>query len=115
MKLESLQQKLETLEKIFELLPQSLPLNTSGPVQFMLDADDLEDLGIAGALNRCFELNWGMRVYGTRISERGDKLSATVQTLKHVLGRLTPQDDVGLVELWMDTLIQAAMTALTGR
>lgn len=107
-----LRSKLKTLESLVRLLPESLPLQHSGAILFALDSDDIEDLGIAGALNRCFELNWGMKTHGIHVRERGDKLSTTAAIFRRVLEDMKATDDAGLVGIWMDALIGAVTAAL---
>ncbi|KAH9855111.1 hypothetical protein C2E23DRAFT_724896 [Lenzites betulinus] len=106
--MEPLQHKLNSFRKLVDALPESLPLHYSGHKLFGPDPDDFEDMGYAGALNRCFEINWGMRIHGIRITERGDKLATTLAILQQSLEEMSTTDDLGLVELWLDVFIETA-------
>ncbi|KAI9059117.1 hypothetical protein FKP32DRAFT_1580140 [Trametes sanguinea] len=110
-----LQDKVTTLEHLFDLFPDSLPLRSCGRTCFGLDPDDFDDLGYAGALNRCFEINWGMRAHGICFTERGDKLASTIGIFRQALNELTPRDDIGLVELWLDVFIDTAGSVVSSR
>ncbi|KAJ3005259.1 hypothetical protein NUW54_g4423 [Trametes sanguinea] len=109
--MQALRDKLRHIEELFLVLPDSLPLNSTGNAVFGLDSDDFEDLGYAGALNRCFEINWGMRINKIHITERGDKLKTTVAIFREALTLMTAADDIGLVEIWLDILINSAEAA----
>lgn len=100
--------KLAKLKELILSLPSSLVLNTSGSACFSLDLDDIENMGWAGALNRCFEINWGHRINGIEILERGSKLSCTVTITEAVI---PVAEDIGLVVLWLDTLLGAVTKA----
>ncbi|KAL1943445.1 hypothetical protein VTO73DRAFT_4520 [Trametes versicolor] len=110
--MDDLLEKLDTLEGLIQLLPDSLPLKETGTSLFGLDSDDLIDIGIAGALNRCFEINWGMKAYGFRITERGDKLSTTIDIFRDTLNTMGPTDDRGLVGIWIDMFIKTVSASL---
>ena len=105
--MEHLRVKLRTLKQLIVQLPSDLPLLSSGRALFSLDPDDFEDIGLAGALNRCFEIHWGHRAHGITITERGDKLKTTTSILHDVLTSISPSEDIGIVELWMDALLMA--------
>lgn len=100
--------KLAQLRELILGLPSSLVLNASDSACFCLDESDVEDIGWAGALNRCFEINWGHRINGIKILERGSKLSCTVAITEAVI---PVAEDVGLVVLWLDTLLDAVRKA----
>ncbi|KAI0772979.1 hypothetical protein BD413DRAFT_543756 [Trametes elegans] len=110
--MEQLQLKLQSFERLVNNLPLDLPLHFTGNEIFGLDLEDIPDLGYAGAVNRCFELNWGMRANGIRIEERGDKLSTTLVILERALKEMPASADFGLIGIWLDTLIAAASIAI---
>ncbi|KAL1936970.1 hypothetical protein VTO73DRAFT_2825 [Trametes versicolor] len=102
-----LPRKLLTLSGLFSTLPEALP-NVGGPIDAFLDPEDIRELGHSGALNRCFHGLWGYKTEGLTISERGQKLTTTINIIQQVL---TSTEDLAIVESWVDALTEAAYKA----
>ena len=97
-------QKLWTLRALFDSLPDTLPTETSPAHQFILDPDDIDDIGYPGALNKLFHCVWGYRASGISIDSRGSKLDTALSILQSTL---THTDDL-TVHLWIESLCDKA-------
>lgn len=105
---ETARTRLQALEELVLVLPDSLPFNDSVEATFALDPGDIEDEGSTYALNRCFEVNWGHKNDGITITERGTKLMCTLAIIDEVIPTAM---DIGIVVLWIDAFIQAVISA----
>ncbi|EIM80047.1 uncharacterized protein STEHIDRAFT_163294 [Stereum hirsutum FP-91666 SS1] len=103
------QAKLSVLRELFTALSGSdrFPLRHNS---FDLDPNDVADEGWTYALNRRFEASncWGLKRNGLVISECGGKLDSTLDTLQRVI---PVAEDIGIVNLWLNALLDAARNA----
>lgn len=105
---ETARTRLQLLENLVHSLPEDLPLNDSEGASFALDPDSVVEEGYTYALNQCFECVWGYKNNGLRITERGTKLLSTLAIFDEVIPMA---EDIGIIILWVDALIQAAVNA----
>lgn len=105
---------LKKLQAYLENLPDTIPIctevdGTYGFDFFNVDDEDMEDLGVEGAVNRQLEVRLGHRQDGPIIfRERGPGLTEVVTVLE---SHLTWLSGSAILLKWLDDLIEAAVQA----
>ena len=103
--------RLDHLEILLAFLPETLP----NPVQsryhfsdFTPTDDDINDMGLEGAVNHILEVRFGSRLRGLQLYERGKGLAEVVEVFRRYLAEFPK---FILVSKWVDDILKAAEDA----
>ncbi|KAF8126981.1 hypothetical protein EV363DRAFT_1100653, partial [Boletus edulis] len=107
----ALKTKLDTLKNYLSNLPDTLPVAEAGLAaynfgSFSISADEIEDYGKIGPVNRQLEISFGTRRDGPIIfSERGPELVGVVNVLN---AYLLKEPTSAILQKWVDDLTTSA-------
>ena len=109
--------RVDLLRLYLENLPDTIPQSGSETAKytfnfFSVDDDDLQDMGLFGAINRQLEIHLGHHNNGPIIfSERGPGLHKLANLFESWLNELASDSEVLILIKWLDDLIKAAENA----
>lgn len=107
---DTIQTKLRNLRDALKALPLSLPQPKNSSYSFLLDAEDLDDIGYEGALNRALENSLGLRANGLKLRERGPGIISLVPVFEEAFSKCPGS---AILEKWVDDLVDVARSAST--
>ena len=109
--------RVDHLHLYLENLPDTIPQSGSKTAKytfdfFSVDNNDLQDMGLVGAINRQLEIHLGHHNNGPIIfSERGPGLHKLANLFESWLNELASDPEVLILVKWLDDLIKAAENA----
>ncbi|CAE6512041.1 unnamed protein product [Rhizoctonia solani] len=104
----TIEQRLLLLWQLLEGLPSTLPEPKVSSYSFHLDAEDVEDIGHEGAINRMLENTLGLRVNGLTLRERGAGIAGVVKVLEEGMLQCPKS---AILEKWLNDLIALSQSA----